>query len=68
MNYVTMKFVSLIKENIEERINNIEEALGGKAAKNYEEYAEMCGEIKGLFAARSFITDLTHYAEEAENE
>jgi hypothetical protein len=68
VNYETIKFVSLVKENIDDRITVIQEALGRKSAKSYEEYSEVCGEIKGLLTARSFITDLTRHVEDAEDE
>ena len=44
---------------IDNKVKQVEEALGAKAAKSFDEYCAMCGEIRGLLTARSFLTDLT---------
>ena len=48
---------STIKE-IEERRNGITQALIGGSAKDFAEYRSMCGEIRGLSIAHSYLTDL----------
>lgn len=57
--YEILKASQLVTNNIDEKVKQIEEALGAKAAKSFDEYCAMCGEIRGLLTARSFITDLT---------
>ncbi len=57
--YEVMKAVSLATNNIDEKVKQLEEHLGAKGAKSYEEYCELCGELKGLLTARKFLTDLT---------
>jgi len=61
--YEVMKAISLATNNIDEKVKQLEEYLGAKGAKSYEEYCELCGEIKGLLTARKFLTDLTRNME-----
>jgi hypothetical protein len=57
--YEILKVTKVAIDNIDGKVKQLEEALGGKHAKNFEEYCGMCGEIRGLLTARSFLTDLT---------
>lgn len=57
--YEVIKAISLATNNIDEKVKQLEEHLGAKGAKSYEEYCELCGELKGLLTARKFLTDLT---------
>ena len=57
--YEIVRASKLVIDNIDEKVKQIEEALGAKAAKSFDEYCAMCGEIRGLLTARSFLTDLT---------
>lgn len=57
--YEILKVTGLITEEIDGEIRRIEEALGEKSAKSYDEYVERCGVITGLLTARRFILDLT---------
>lgn len=63
----TTAFDVVIKE-IEERRNDIAQALISGAAKDYPEYKSMSGEIRGLSLAHSFITDLVRKLEQSEDE
>jgi hypothetical protein len=47
----------VIKE-LEERRESIAQALISGAAKDFAEYKDLCGEIRGLSRAHAFITDL----------
>jgi hypothetical protein len=60
-------FNVVIKE-IEERRDDIAQALISGAAKDYPEYKSMSGEIRGLSLAHSFITDLVRKLEQSEDE
>ena len=60
-------FDVVIKE-IEERRNDIAQALISGAAKDFPEYKSMSGEIRGLSLAHSFITDLVRKLEQSEDE
>jgi hypothetical protein len=68
MMYETHKLLGVINERIDEGVKQIEEALAAKAAKSFDEYCEMCGVIKGLLTARSYLSDLTHQLEKLDDE
>lgn len=61
--YEIVKATIVVTDNIDNKVKQIEEALGAKAAKSFDEYCAMCGEIRGLLTARSFLTDLTRNME-----
>ena len=52
----------VIKE-IEERRESIAQALLAGSAKDFAEYKDLCGEIRGLSRAHAFITDLVRKME-----
>lgn len=59
----------VISEEIEKRIADLQEFLGGRGAKNFEQYCEICGQIKGLRATQTYIEELGRaYAEEQDND
>ena len=64
--YEILKATALVINNIDEKVKQLEEHLGAKGAKTYDEYCEMCGEIKGLLTARKFLTDLTKNMENSD--
>jgi hypothetical protein len=61
--YEILQAMKVATDNIDNKVKQVEEALGAKAAKSFDEYCAMCGEIRGLLTARSFITDLTRNME-----
>ena len=65
--YEILKATALVINNIDEKVKQLEEHLGAKGAKTYDEYCEMCGEIKGLLTARNFLTDLTKNMEKLDD-
>lgn len=66
--YETHKLLGIINERIDEGVKHIEEALAAKSAKSFDEYCEMCGVIKGLLTARTYLLDLTHQLEKSDDE
>lgn len=54
---------SVVLKEIEERRDAIAQALISGAAKDFPEYKSMCGEIRGLSVAHSFISDLVRRLE-----
>ena len=62
------KLLKIIDQRIDEGVKHIEEALAAKAAKSFDEYCEMCGVIKGLLTARSYLSDLTYQLEKLDDE
>lgn len=61
----TTAFDVVLKE-IEGRRESIAHALVSGAAKDFPEYKSMCGEIRGLSLAHSFITDLVRKMEQSD--
>lgn len=60
-------FELLISKYIE-RIRNIEESLSNGSAKDYAEYRELCGVIRGLRSAQMEVQDLASRTKEIEDE
>jgi len=64
--YQTRQALDLLIQQIDASIKQIEEDLGAKSAKSYEEYCNKCGVITGLLTARRNITDLTKNMEDSD--
>lgn len=64
---MTTAFDVVLKDIAEHR-ENVARALVDGAARDYAEYKSMCGEIRGLSVAHSFITDLVRRMEQNEDE
>ena len=64
--YQTKKALDLLVKQIDLNIKQIEEDLGAKSAKSYDEYCNKCGVITGLLTARRNITDLTKNMEDSD--
>lgn len=62
--YEVHKALNIMSSRIDDKIKQLEEALGARAAKDFEQYCGMCGEITGLLTARSYMIDLTRKLEE----
>jgi len=60
------RVVDLLKQDIDRTVNQLQDALGAFAAKDFAEYSKMCGEIKGLLTARQYMTDLTRNLENSD--
>lgn len=65
--YEVVRATEHIVDQIDAKVKQLEEAIGRKAAKSFDEYCEMCGEIKGLLTARNFLTDLTKNMEKLDD-
>jgi hypothetical protein len=46
-------------ENIDEQVSSAETFLSGGSAKEYAEYREIVGLIRGLNACKTFVQDLS---------
>jgi hypothetical protein len=64
--YQTKNALDLLIKQIDASIKQIEEDLGAKSAKSYEEYCNKCGVITGLLTARRNIADLTKNLENSD--
>jgi len=63
----TTAFDVVLKE-LSERRDALTQALAAGSAKEFAEYKQMCGEIRGLSIAHSIITDLVRQMEYSDNE
>lgn len=59
---------SVVLKEIEDRRDQIAQALISGAAKDFAEYKSMAGEIRGLSQAHVYITDLVDRLKKAEDE
>jgi len=66
MSYEILKFSEVTLKQIDDKVKQLEDALGARAARSYDEYCGMCGEITGLLTARRYITDLTKNMENSD--
>jgi hypothetical protein len=64
--YQTKQALGLLIQQIDASVKQIEEDLGAKSAKSYEEYCNKCGVITGLLTARRNIADLTKNLENSD--
>ena len=64
--YQTKQALDLLVRQIDDKVKQIEEDLGAKTAKSYDDYCEKCGVITGLLTARRNITDLTKNLENSD--
>jgi uncharacterized protein YaaR (DUF327 family) len=62
------KVLKLLSEKIDDKVAQLQEALGSGSAKDYVEYKAMVGEIKGLLTARLNIQDLQKHLEESDDD
>lgn len=60
--------MDVLLKNIEERREDLARALVDGTARDYAEYRSMCGEVRGLSVAHSFINDLVRKMEQDEDE
>ena len=61
------KYLDVLIKQLDDKINQIQEALGNGSAKDFVEYKAMCGEVKGLLTARLNIKDLETQIEESDD-
>lgn len=64
--YQTKQTLDLLVQQIDQKVKQIEEDLGAKTAKSYDDYCEKCGVITGLLTARRNILDLTKNLENSD--
>ena len=52
------KYLQHLTSKVDDKVLQLQVAMADGLAKDYAEYKKMCGEVKGLLTARSFLTDL----------
>jgi len=63
-----VKYLDALVNQLDNKINQIQEALGNGSAKDFVEYKAMCGEVKGLLTARLNIKDLQQRVRDHDDE
>ncbi len=58
----------LLQKKIQDRIQNLNESVSNGSAKDYAEYRELCGVIRGLRSAQMEIQDLESRIKESDDE
>ena len=53
-----MDAFDLLVDQIEDKVDQLKQAVASGRAETFEEYKRTCGEIKGLLIARGYILDL----------
>ncbi len=59
-----MNIIEAALKEIRERRSQLSDALANKAAKTYDEYQFICGEIRGLSAVEIYLVDLAKNMEQ----
>jgi hypothetical protein len=63
-----MKIFEIVNKRILERVMDLSRALSDGVAKDYADYKEMCGVIKGLQTAQYELNDLLRKIKEDDDE
>ena len=61
------RVLEVISSQINDQIAQIQEFLGTGQAKDYAEYRETCGKIRGLIVAKQQIEDLVRNLEQSDD-
>lgn len=60
------KYLDHLVQKLNDQIRSLEESLGAGVAKDYAEYQNVCGQIKGLLSMRNEISDLKQRLENSD--
>jgi len=58
------KIAKILKDQIDEKIDLLQNSISDGRAKDFVEYQKLCGEIRGLRTARQYITLLNQELDE----
>ena len=53
-----MDIADILVEQLDDKVQQLQEAVSSGRAETFEEYKRICGEIKGLLTARGYTLDL----------
>lgn len=62
------KTLTILVQKLDDKISQIQDALGSGSAKDFADYKSMVGEIKGLLTARLNVLDLQKNLEESDDD
>lgn len=63
-----MELLNEVYKKLEQRIATLTESLSSGSLKDYAEYRDMCGVIRGLRTAQMEVEDLASRLKESEDE
>ena len=63
-----MDVLDAVVVEIDEKMTQLRDHLAAGRASSYEEYKQLCGEIKGLLFAREYSKDLKKRMENSDDE
>jgi uncharacterized protein YaaR (DUF327 family) len=61
-----MDITDVIVNQIDDKVQQLQEAVSSGRADTFEEYKKTCGEIKGLLIARGYALDLKQRLESSD--
>jgi len=62
------KALSHLIKKIDDKVLQLQEALGAGSAQDFAEYKKMVGQVQGLLTVRRDILDLQQHLEESDDE
>ena len=63
-----MDILTAITVELDEKVKQLKDHLAAGRAQTFEEYKQLCGEIKGLLFARQYALDLQRNLEISDDE
>jgi hypothetical protein len=63
-----MNGYEILVEQLNDKVQQLQEGVANGNATSYEEYKKTCGEIRGLLTARQYILDLKKRMENSDDE
>lgn len=60
--------LELLHKKLEEQIHQVKEAVSHGSAKSYDDYKELCGNIRGLQTAQLEIEDLVRKLKDSDDD
>lgn len=60
-----MTALEAIVKEIDEKAEQLSNYMAGGSVKSYDEYQNLCGQIRGLLHMREYILSLQHEIEES---
>jgi len=56
----------VLVQQLDEKVQQLQEAVSAGRAETFEEYKKTCGEIRGLLIARGYVLDLKQKMENSD--
>lgn len=63
---MAQKALEILVEQLDEKVQQLQEHVSNGNINQFEEYKRTCGEIKGLLTARGYILDLQQRMEQSD--